>query len=232
VVRRLVVLACIGLLAACAGPVPGPDPKPTADTASDWHPVALPGKESTRYSLAHKDGRAAIEAVSERSASLWRRNIRVPAAALGEVSFSWWVPFLMPTADVAAVDHTDASARVMFGFSGDVSALPMRTRMMFDLAEALTGERPPYATLVYVWDVSAPVGSVIINPRSDRIRKIVVDSGPAHLSRWRDHRRNLRDDYRLAFGEEPGALQSIALMTDSDNTRSRSQAWYGPVQLH
>ena len=45
------------------------------------------------------------------------------------------------------------------------------------LAEALTGERPPYATLVYVWDATAPVGTVIINPRSDRIRKIVVDSG-------------------------------------------------------
>ena len=36
----------------------------------------------------------------------------------------------------------------------------------------------------------------------------------------------------LAFGEAPGALQSVAIMTDSDNTRSRAQAWYGPLTLH
>jgi hypothetical protein len=42
----------------------------------------------------------------------------------------------------------------------------------------------------------------------------------------------LAADYRLAFGEEPGALAAIALMTDSDNTASRAQSWYGPVDLH
>ena len=107
----------------------------------------------------------------------------------------------------------------------------MRTRMLFDLAEALTGEKPPFATLMYVWDANAPIGSVIINPRSDRIRKIVVDSGPAELRRWRDHRRDLAADYRLAFGEAPGALTSIAVMTDSDNMRSNAQAWYGSIDL-
>jgi len=38
-------------------------------------------------------------------------------------------------------------------------------------------------------------------------------------------------DFRRAFGEEPGPLVAIAVMTDSDNTRSRSRAWYGPVRL-
>ena len=103
---------------------------------------------------------------------------------------------------------------------------------MFELAEALTGERPPYATLMYVWDATAPVGTVIINPRSDRIRKIVVDSGTAHLGRWRDHRRNLAADFQLAFGEAPGALTSMALMADSDNTQSMARSWFGSVNLH
>ncbi|MDP3613420.1 MAG: DUF3047 domain-containing protein, partial [Rubrivivax sp.] len=56
-------------------------------------------------------------------------------------------------------------------------------------------------------------------------------SGPAKLRRWRDHKRNLAADYRLAFGEEPGPLAAIALMTDSDNTASRAVSWYGPVTL-
>jgi hypothetical protein len=84
---------------------------------------------------------------------------------------------------------------------------------------------------MYVWESSAPVGTVIIDGRSDRVRKIVVDSGAAHLRGWRDHRRDLVADFRLAFGEDPGPLTAIALMTDSDNTRSRAEAWYGPVTV-
>ena len=175
---RLLTLAALAatlLLAACSTP-----PSP-ADAS--WHAVPLPGKEPTRYQREAKDGRPAIAAVAVRSASMWRQKLEQPPASLGEVSFSWWAQTLLADASVADVDREDATARVLFGFGGDHSKLPMRARMSFDLAEALTGERPPYATLMYVWDATAPVGTVIVNPRSDRIRKIVVDSGPEGLRR-------------------------------------------------
>lgn len=222
--RLTTLLATAVLLAACTTPPPPAGP--------GWHPVPLPGKASTRYQREVKDGRPATVAESVGSASMWRQKFDPPPAALGEVSFSWWAQTLLADASVADIDREDATARVMFGFGGDHSRLPMRTRMTFDLAEALTGERPPYATLMYVWDATAPVGSVIVNPRTDRIRKIVVDSGPEGLRRWRDHRRDLAADFRRAFGEEPGPLRSVALMTDSDNTRGRARTWYGDVVLH
>lgn len=217
------------MLSACASPPPAAEQQALP---GDWHPVALPGKLRTHYSPARKDGRDAVAARSERSASMLRKRVQIAPDKLGPVSFSWWVDDLVAEANVADIDREDAPARVMFGFDGDTAKLSRRTRMMFDLAEALSGERPPYATLMYVWDATAPVGTVIVNPRSDRIRKIVVDSGPLNLQRWRDHRRDLRADFRLAFGEDPGTLQSIAVMTDSDNTRSSALSWYGAVTLH
>jgi hypothetical protein len=221
---RLILLPTLALLlAACTTPPPVSD--------GLWQPVLLPGKEATRYQPDTKDGREAVEAVARRSASLWRRQYDTPPP-LGEVSFSWWAQVLLAEASVADIDREDATARLVFGFGGDHASLPLRTRMSFDLAEALTGERPPFATLMYVWDATAPVGTVIINPRSDRVRKIVVDSGPEGLRRWRDHRRDLAADFRRAFGEAPGPLRSVALMTDSDNTRAEARTWYGPVVLH
>ena len=221
------LFAALGLvLAGCASTPPIPDA-----AADAWHAVPLPGKSETRYLAALKDGRRSIAAVSDGSASMWRRRLDVPAINLGEGSFSWWVQDVISNASVADATREDAPARVMFGFAGDLSQLPMRTRMLFDLAEALTGEKPPFATLMYVWDAQAPVGTVIVNPRSDRVRKIVVDSGPGQLRRWRDHKRDLAADFRLAFGEAPGKLTSVALMTDSDNTKSSAQTWYGPVDL-
>jgi hypothetical protein len=228
--RVLTGLVALSALAGCSSVPPAERGQPTP-AADAWQAVNLPGKTPTQYGWTYKEGRVAIGARADNSASMWRRKLAMPPERLGEVEFSWWVTAVIEGASVADADREDAPARVLFAFDGDNSKLSLRNRMMFDLAQALTGEAPPYATLMYVWDATAPVGTVIPNPRTDRVRKIVVDSGPEHLRQWRDHRRDLAADFRLAFGEEPGPLRAIAVMTDSDNTHSTASAWYGPVVL-
>ncbi|MFN7726875.1 MAG: DUF3047 domain-containing protein [Rubrivivax sp.] len=219
------------------GDAPVHDAAPPAPVAvqlagAEWWPVTLPGKTPTRYKAVSKDGRQAVLAQAHASASLLRQRLSRPAADVGEVSFSWWVPQPLAGGDVRQVGSEDAVARVVFAFGGDMAKLPLRTRMQFELMQALTGEPPPYATLMYVFDGSAPVGSVVVNPRSDRIRKIVLDTGADGLKRWRDHRRDLRQDFQRAFGEDPGPLQAVAVMTDTDNTGGQAETWYGPVTFH
>jgi hypothetical protein len=121
--------------------------------------------------------------------------------------------------------------RVVFAFDGDHKRLSARNRMMFELAQAVSGEVPPFATLMYVWDTKAPLDAVLHSGRTDRVRKIVLEAGSQHLGHWRHYERDLAADYRRAFGEEPGALISVALMTDSDNTRSSAEAWYGEIHI-
>ncbi len=56
------------------------------------------------------------------------------------------------------------------------------------------------------------------HPRSDCVRKIVVESGSDGLRHWRSYRRSLVEDFHLAFVERPGPLQAVAVTTDGDNT--------------
>jgi hypothetical protein len=84
---------------------------------------------------------------------------------------------------------------------------------------------------MYVWDPRAELDAVVVNPRTDRIRKIVLESGAGHLGQWREYRRDIREDFRRAFGEDPGPLIGVALMTDADNTRNRAEAWYGEIRF-
>jgi hypothetical protein len=107
----------------------------------------------------------------------------------------------------------------------------MKNAMLSELAQTMTGEPMPYATLMYVWCNTRAPGSVIINPRTDRIRKLVVESGAGRLNQWLDYKRDIAADFEQAFGEPPGALLGIGIMTDTDNTRSNAHAWYGPVTL-
>jgi hypothetical protein len=41
----------------------------------------------------------------------------------------------------------------------------------------------------------------------------------------------MRADFEKVFGEAPGNLVAIAIMTDADNTRGEARAWYGDIRL-
>ena len=97
--------------------------------------------------------------------------------------------------------------------------------------ELFTGQRLPFATLMYVWDANAPLGTIVTNTRSDRVRKIVVDVSDSALNEWHRHRRNIAADFEAAYGEPPGALVSVALMTDADNTAESSLAYVSDLVL-
>lgn len=192
---------------------------------------ALPGKRATRYEVRSDDGNAVVLAQANASASLLRHRLRIEPEALGTLRFSWRVAALIAGADVRGRDTEDSPVRVVLAFDGDHAQLPAREQALFDLAQAVSGERPPYATLMYVWDNRTPLETVVAGSRSDRVRKIVVESGAGNLRQWRQHERNIEVDYRRVFGEAPGALIGVALMTDADNTGASAQAWYGAVCL-
>ena len=222
--RKALVMAGGVALAGCTTA-----PAPHAD-AEGWHDVALPGKVRTEYRWEGRGPERAIVARANASASMYRRLVESNTGAR-ELEFAWWAQALPVGGDVATADATDAAARVLLAFGGDVRRLSQRTQLQFELARALTGESPPFATLTYVWDTRLPVGTVVVHPRSDRVRKIVVESGEGHLGRWRHYRRTIDSDYRLAFGESPGPLVAVAVMTDGDNTRSRLHTRYRDIRI-
>lgn len=196
-----------------------------------WAHYPLPGKAATEFRYVRKEGRDALAVLATSSASMMRQKVNVPPEGLGLVHFSWMVPELIADADIALRDVDDAPVRVILAFDGDRSKFSPRDSMMSELARALTGEEMPYATLVYSWCNKREPGTVIRSPRTERVRTLVVESGPRRLNRWLEYDRDIRADFEKAFGEAPGALVGIALMTDSDNTRTTTRAWYGPLRL-
>ncbi len=228
---RLLLAGLCLLLGACSSM---PAPQAAADAGSayqGWVHMPLPGKVPTAYRPMRDGSREALEVRAASSASLLRRPLGIAPDDLGAIRFSWKVPALVPTADMARRDAEDAVVRVVLTFEGDRSRLSARDHMLSELALLMTGEPLPYATLMYVWCPTRSPGSVIVNPRTDRIRKLVVESGPARLNQWLDYERDVRADYRQVFGEEPGRLLHVAVMSDGDNTGSDFRAWYGPVSV-
>ncbi|MVQ30337.1 MULTISPECIES: DUF3047 domain-containing protein [Ramlibacter] len=204
---------------------------PAGTGTEGWLHQSFPGKRDVQFESVRQDGRDTLAATADAAASTVRHKVRIEPAELGSLRFSWKVPELIAEADLATRDADDSPVRVMLAFDGDRSRLSAKDAMLSELMRTLTGEEMPYATLMYVWCNQRAPGTVIRSPRTERIRKLVLESGPNKLNRWLEYERDIRADYERAFGEPPGALIGVAIMTDSDNTRSLAKAWYGPVRF-
>lgn len=153
----VLVVACVTGCAAVAPELDRDHGSPVRSLGAVWHNVALPGKVRTAYTEITQNGRPLVYAESTGSASMLRRRLNIEASHLGRVGFSWRVPELIPDADLSDRDASDSPASLILAFDGDHGKLSLRNRMLFELAHALTGETPPFATLMYVWDNKMPV---------------------------------------------------------------------------
>ena len=64
------------------------------------------------------------------------------------------------------------------------------------------------------------------------MRHIVVESGERHLDQWVSVRRNVLEDYKRAFGEEPGDIVAVGIMTDYGDNNAPRRAYYGDITFH
>jgi hypothetical protein len=78
----------------------------------------------------------------------------------------------------------------------------------------------------YIWSAALPVGARFTNPLYTRGRVIVLRSGSAEIGEWRREIVNFYEDYKNLFGEEPGNVQGIGILSSSDATKSLAIADY------
>lgn len=195
-----------------------------------WEHVPLLGKAQVQFVSLRDEGRAAVSATAVSAASVLRKRVHIDPQDLGRLRFSWKVPELIEAADIATREADDSPVRIILAFEGDRSRFSAKDALLAELMRTLTGEEMPYATLMYVWCNKRPAESVVRSPRTDRVRKFVLESGAGRLGQWLDYDRDVRADFEHAFGESPGALVGVGIMTDSDNTRSIASALYGPLR--
>lgn len=212
-------------------------PKFSAETARNGMPNGwnfyriAPYKKNTVYRLESYQGRTVLSANSKTSASGLAVKLRPRQANNLWLQWEWKALSAIPEADNAERYNDDAPLRILVAFDGNKSKLPLKEKMNFEMANLISGQEMPYATLMYIWSGKSPVDTIITNAHTSRIKMIVVDSGWENLGSWHKHQRDLTADYKRAYGEAPGEIIGIALLTDTDNTKSEARAIYGDIEL-
>jgi hypothetical protein len=83
----------------------------------------------------------------------------------------------------------------------------------------------------YVWSNSLPVGTNDKSPHYWWGKFIVLRSGAPEDGKWYWERVNIYEDYKRLFGREPGKVEGIGILTDSDNTETQAGADYDDFML-
>jgi len=120
-------------------------------------------------------------------------------------------------------------ARLMLAFHGDPDKLDVEQRMQLRLAKAVTGQALPYSSLIYVWMNGVPEGTILPSPYTERVRLVAMDASAGNFDRWLDLKRNVLEDYRRAFGEDPGDIVGVGIYTDVDGNGAGGLAYYGDI---
>jgi hypothetical protein len=242
--RRLYRALLLGVALACgpsarlnAQPAATNDPPPfsqmqAGSALAPWTPITIVfGKRTTRYDLVDDHGSVVLHAIADNAASGLAHPVTLDLRKTPIIAWRWKIAGLLPGADPYVAAREDAPARIVLEFDGDKGKLSLVERGIYRIAERAAGRELPYATLMYIWSNQAPVGTVMPNPRTRRVQMIVASSGAVGVGAWQSLARDMRADFRRAFGEEPGRLIAVGTLTDSDNTDGHAEAWYGDIHF-
>ncbi len=241
------VCVLLGLVAGCAQVVTAPSATTVPVTAATsvqlfapandpsdpaWHAVHIRFKTPTLYSASVLDTVPCIRAQADGAWSLLVAAVPPAQKDASALSWRWNVPAFVAGADNMVVGKDDAAVRVVVAFKGDRSKLDAAERATMSLAKVLGGNELPFAAIQYIWEAKAPLESISVNGNTTRIKKLVVKSGPDGLGGWQSLTRDVRADFRRAFpNEEPGEIESVGLMTDTDTLGGKAEACYADVML-
>lgn len=181
-----------------------------AEGLSGWEARSFEGE--TDYRLVENGGATVLRAEARGTASGLARPIEVDLAETPWLEWRWRV----------ARTYGDLAEREKRG-----DDYPARVYVVFSTGFGFWNTR----AINYVWSSSQPAGATWPNAFTSKARMIAVRGEGDRTDVWFTERRNVLEDYRALFGEEPPATAAVAVMTDGDNSGSHGLAWYGDLRF-
>lgn len=202
-----------------------------------WRAIGLPHslKPLTHFDITPVEGRPVLRVQANRSYANLVHELADAVPAPGtQLRWRWRLEQPLLEADLQRRETDDSPLKLCLLFDMPLERLDFTDRSLLQAMRALTAEKVPTATLCYVWDHRLPVGTLLNNAYTSRLRFLVVDSGEQRLGQWVSHQRDVAADFQRAFGRESPTLvplDAVMVGADADNTGGQSLGYVGDVTL-
>jgi len=197
-----------------------------------WEPWAFSNiKRYSQYTLTSLDGVSCLKAVSNNSASALRLKEWFNVYDFPKLAWRFRVSNIYRKGDSSSKDGDDYPVRLYVMFRYDPENATLGERIQYELARAVNGEYPPHSSLNYIWASKDNAADIITSPFTSRAMMLPVARGRKQVGIWVEHRTNLVKDYQAAFGRNPPAMATIAVMSDADNTGESATAYIDSIRI-
>ena len=197
---------------------------------SNWNSFTFKRiKKHTRYTLVKDNGVVVVKASSNRSASGLIQKIKVDPNNYPIISWRWKISKIFPKGDVTQKKGDDCPARIYIIFEDERKQPTFFRKAKKQAYRLLYGEDPPSGAINYIWASNVPEGRIVSNPYTSQSQMIVVQSGERGINTWIEEERNVYQDYKKVFGNEPPMIAAVGIMTDTDDTEESTVSFYGDI---
>ncbi|MFK5915443.1 MAG: DUF3047 domain-containing protein [Woeseiaceae bacterium] len=202
----------------------------TKEIPKSWDALTFGSiEEHTTYTLVDDNNLKVVKAESMGAASGLTKKITFNPKEYPYLSWRWKVNKSIPGTDVTLKSGDDCAARVYVIFDYKLEDLPKEEQSRVNLYKSFYGKLPPLATLNYIWGNKMALGSIVSSPYTKLVKLVVLKNKSSALQQWHVEERNIYEDYKKAFGEEPKNVISLAIMTDTDNTNAMAESYFGDI---
>lgn len=147
------------------------------------------------------------------------------------LTFRWRINNTYKKGDATKKSGDDYPVRIYIMFKYNPDKASFFESIKYGLAKSIYGKYPPKSALNYIWANKKQKEKIITSAYTSKSKMIVTDYGNTYLHVWRKHTVNILKDYKEAFGENPPAKVSLAIMTDSDNTKESSLSYIDFIEV-
>lgn len=197
-----------------------------------WKPLVFKKiPRHTRYTIVADSENDVLKAVSQASASGIYKELDLDLKVYPILTWRWRVENVIQKGDERSKKSDDYAARIYVTFRYEPDQASMWERGKYETYRLLYGEYPPVGSINYIWANRLEKGTSLDSTYTDRSKMVAVESGSEGVGKWRTERRNVYEDYRRLFGQDPPRPLAIAIMTDTDNTGETATAYYDDIQF-
>lgn len=193
-----------------------------------WRPVTFPDRDKTTYRY-FQDGKA-LCAEADASASGFIRDFPEKDTFPHILSWQWKVKSTVPGGNARKKSGDDYAARLYVNFEIEQS-MSYWEQFKLGTYETLYGQDIPSRSMNFIWANKVKKGTVIPSPYTDRTRLVVLRDQSDTVDEWVTETINLGNRYETIFEASYIEPHSIAVMTDSDNTKTQVEGCYRNIIL-
>lgn len=147
------------------------------------------------------------------------------------LKWRWKIENVYKKGDALSKEGDDYPVRIYVIFKYDPDKAGVFEKAKYKLAKMVYGKYPPHSSLNYIWANRKHSKTIIKNAFTKKAIMFVVETGDEKTGRWIEEEVDMLADYKKAFGEEPPAEASLAVMNDSDNTGESSVSYIDFIKV-